>query len=557
MAKYLKLQSIILCLCLILSMFSGISAFAADPLELVSWDADGDFITLDFNQAINTTDSVIELVQDGVDVEFTLEKADANSNVQADGVSTRYTYLLTPVDGMVIDAEYEMTLVDVKSSDGASSVTGDYKMFTVAEIASNDALVNIKAVSYAVANTWGRDGDRLVLDPFTTGSSNMGNWALAGALVGNDTTAEHFLPKSNAIKGSQNWTEKDYTMKVTFKETNLARVSVMFGIARSLDQISNDTNTTTDVTAIRTYDYTNMTGAHDVGLYLVDGLSNRTNNPGRKALFERTKAPDLDYEAGVELKLSSKDDVVRFFVDGKKFMDAAVEVAPGHPFFACHSNNKTSSSANTSVELYDFQVTQCRVVLESSIDKDVVEPADTVTVSIAEALESADIKLLDAEGNEVENCEAALSDDGTQATITFSGLEYRGEYKIAFKSAQVAGGTNVSVRSNTITVVDPPTEIYSFGVDGDVFEGTVDVEAVIANNTQAEDFAFTATVAIYDNDGKMVAVNGSAQVLATGESCTIAVENFVCDTEKTYTAKCFVWDSLLGMNTIFEASIGE
>ncbi len=557
MAKYLKIQSLILCVCLILSMFSGISAFAADPLELVSWDADGDFITLDFNQAINITDSVIELFQDGEAVEFTLEKADTNSYVQADGVSSRYTYLLTPVDGMVIDAEYEMTLVDVKSSDGESSVTDNYKMFTVAEIASNDALVNIKAVSYAVANTWGRDGDRLVIDPFTTGSSNMGNWALAGALVGNDTTDAHYLPKSNAIKGSQNWTEKDYTMKVTFKETNLSRLTVMMGIARSLELISGDTNTTTDVTAIRTYDYANMTGAHDSAFYLVDGLSTRTNNPGLKANFERTKAPNLNYEAGVEFKLSSKDDVVRFFVDGKKFMDAAVEVEPGHPFFACHSNNKTSSSANTTVELYDFQVTQCRVVLESSLDKDVVEPADTVTVSIAEALESADIVLLDAEGNEVENYEATLSGDGSQATISFSDLVYRGEYKIVFKSAKVAGGANVSVRSNTITVVDPPTEIYSFGVDGDAFEGTVNVEAVIANNTQPEDFAFTVTVAIYDNDGKMVAVNGSALVLATGESCTIAVENFVCDPEKTYTAKCFVWDSLLGMNTIYEASIGE
>ena len=78
---------------------------------------------------------------------------------------------------------------------------------------------------------------------------------------------------------------------------------------------------------------------------------------------------------------------------------------------------------------------------------------------------------------------------------------------------------------------------------------------VSEGNTQAEDFTCTATVAIYDENGKMVAVNGEALVLTTGDSETIAVENFVCEDGMTYTAKCFVWDSLLGMNTIFEAVI--
>ena len=54
MAKYLKLQSLILCVCLMLTAFSGISALAAGSLELLSWDADSDFISLDFNQAIDT-----------------------------------------------------------------------------------------------------------------------------------------------------------------------------------------------------------------------------------------------------------------------------------------------------------------------------------------------------------------------------------------------------------------------------------------------------------------------------------------------------------------------
>ena len=68
MAKYLKIQSLILCVCLMLTAFSGISALAADPFALLSYNADLDFITLDFNQAINTETASIILTENDVPI---------------------------------------------------------------------------------------------------------------------------------------------------------------------------------------------------------------------------------------------------------------------------------------------------------------------------------------------------------------------------------------------------------------------------------------------------------------------------------------------------------
>lgn len=558
MAKYLKIQSIILTLCLILTAFSGISALADDPFALVNWDADLDYITLDFNQAVDSENAVITLEADGESVDFTIEDAIFDETAQSRAIC--YSYLLTPEGGLEEGVVYELYIDTIGNGAGTEAITDITKTFAVEVLADDADLVNINPSANTCA-AWSKNEETnsLYVTGYTTPTgSGIQTYSFAGALVGDDKDEEHALPSKDAVSGTGTWTESDYTAKVTFKGDTLTQTTVFFGIARELSGLHNDGDST-DITAIRTYDYTAMSeDSHNSAFYLVNGNGSRqATNEDRLTNVSRGNAPDLDYTAGVEFKLSSKDGLVRAFVNDDKLMEAETTVAAGYPFFAF--NSAVSSAAN--LELYDFRVTRCAEVSGAELDKEVTELEDSVVVTFEEAVadSAADkIALTDAEGNKVEGATVTLSSDNTQATVLFAGLEYRTDYTIELGTLKTEAGSYAYFADLTFCTVEPPTEIYSFEVaGGGEIEGTVTLEAVLANNTQDEDFTFTATIAIYNSRGQMVAVNGGAYTLATGESDTVAIENFVCDSEETYTAKCFVWNSLFGMNKIYEATIGE
>lgn len=569
MTRKLKIQSIILCLCMLVSAFSSLSALAADPFELVSWDADLDFITLDFNQEVDAENAVISLTADGETVtDFAFAKNDISDDAQANSCS-RYTYLLAPEDGLEEGVVYELVIETVENSDGTEAIEDITKTFIVEVIGDDTNFVNIDPYKKANDFDWYKDpvtGHLSIDDYALPGPNKMEGWSHAGALVGDDNDGEHELPNPSAIRGTGTWTEKDYTMKVTFKtDERLGRAGIYFGIGRSLESIFATSNTTTDMTALYLYENKAYPAtAHDVALYLSNG-SSLTGNAVENLV--RGSVPDLDYTEGVELKLSSKDGVVRTFIDGKKAIDAKITVAPGYPFFSIRgiAGDKiaggTTTYTATDFELYDFLVTRCVEASSAELDKEIAEIDDSVVVTfdeaIAEGMDSK-ISLKDSEGNDVEGANAVLSPDGTQATISFTGLDYREEYTVSFDTMKLEAGGFAYFDKLSFMTVEPPKEIYSFEIEGGgEIEGTPVIEAVLANNLQDEPWIFTATIAIYNSKGQMVKVAGGTYTLAIGEADSVIIDDFTCDPEETYTAKCFVWDSFTGMNKQFEAVIGE
>ena len=364
MKKTSKILSLLVALCMAVTMLSGLTVFAADPFELVSYDADADFITLDFNQAIDLENSQFvvkhgdEYLEAGVD--YTIAKADANSSVQADGVSSRYTYKMTLTDDIVLDDEYTVSFWDVKSSDGASTLEQSALVFSVAQLATDADLVDIVPYQWGNSNTWVRDEETggMMIEAFNHGGNNMSYWSVVGARVGNDTTEEHILPNKSLPAGSANWTETDYTVKATIKVSNMLRGTVNFGIASDTQSMHSETATGAKFTGIKTYDYAAMTTtSHDADYYLMANSNYRQDSASRAVYFDRTKAPNYNPEAGFEFKVSSKDGVVRAFMDGAKLMDGEVEVLAGYPFASVYVSSETTDTT-AKVQLYDFQVTQ-------------------------------------------------------------------------------------------------------------------------------------------------------------------------------------------------------
>ena len=469
MAKYLKIQSIILCVCMLVSALSGLSVIAADPLELVSWDADADFITLDFNQAIDLENSAIAIMHGETylaEDEFTLAKADANANVQADGVSSRYTYKVTLDDGIVLEDEYTISFEDVAAAEGSSTLEHRDLTFAVYELADDEDLVDIVPYKWGNSNTWVRDEETggMMVEEWAAGN-NMSYWSVVGARVGNDTTEEHILPNKSLPAGSANWTETDYTVKATIKSSNTTRFTVNFGIASDTQNMHSETATGAKFTGIKTYDYAAMsTTDHEAAYYLMKNSNYRTNAASRAVYFDRTKAPNLNPEAGFEFKVSSKDGVVRAFLDGGKLMDGEVEVLPGYPFL---SMNPSGVTANTKakVQIYDFQVTQCREISGAELDKtENVEVKDTLEVTFENAIDPAtkdDIKIIPEGGDAInsENYTVSLSDGDTVATITFvERLEYETNYTIDFADVKVAANDKIFITNLAFRTKDLPPQ---------------------------------------------------------------------------------------------------
>ena len=363
MKKTSKILSLLVALCMAVTVLSGLTVFAADPFELVSYDADADFVTLDFNQAIDLENSQF-VVKHGDEyltaADYTIAKADANSSVQADGVSSRYTYQLTFTEDIILNDEYTVSFWDVKSADGVSTLAQSALRFSVAELATDADLVDIVPYKWGNSNTWVRDEETggMMIAEFNHTSNNMSYWSVVGARVGEDTTEEHILPNRSLPAGSANWTETDYTVKATIKASNMLRGTVNFGIASDAQNMHGENATGAKFVGIKTYDYTAMTTtSHDAGYYLMANSNNRSDSASRVAYFARTSAPNYNPEAGFEFKVSSKDGVVRAFMNGKKLMDGEVEVLPGYPFVSVYVSSETADT-KSKVQVYDFQVTQ-------------------------------------------------------------------------------------------------------------------------------------------------------------------------------------------------------
>ena len=560
MAKYLKLQSLILCVCLMLTAFSGISAFAADPFALVSWNADSDFITLDFNQAVNTETAVITLTKDGADVPFTFAKNDYHATkIQAAGDNTindaakYFTYFVTPTTGgIAIDEVYTLTVTTITNSDGTEAIAPFTKTFVVKDLGGS--LKNYRTVGVDAGkvtyNTSVPGQVSASLTTFTTSYSESNN-AYIGSQMGKDF--ENSVPMTNGSTTDGLWEETDLTVKLKIKIEGATKENIYFGIADNTNRMGYGPFT-------GTYMYMQRQSVTDPNFYFREDRSTAGSTYTYNAKLDGSNRPTgLDY-SDLDLKISTKDLLAHAYVENKKVSDITLSAdAKGWAFVSIEAITKASGSNALVATVSDLLATRCYEVCTTEIDKtSEVETEDSIAITFGQEVDPAtlsNIKLVDGEGVEAENY-SVTPVSATEALVEFSGLEYRSEYTLVFDGVETFADIEyVAMDSQSFTTVEPPIELASFGIaDGD-FESTVSLEAVIANNTQAEPLSFTATIAIYNSLGQMVKVDGVTASLEAGEDVTVSIADFVCDPEETYTAKCFVWDSFTNMNKIFEGII--
>ena len=560
MAKYLKLQSLILCVCLMLTAFSGISALAADPFALVSWNADSDFITLDFNQDIDVSTADITLTKDGADVPFTFAKNDYAANVQttSDGtastdVAKYFTYFVTPTGGIDLDEVYTLTVNAIENADGTEAITPIEKTFMVKDLSGELTNYRTSGVSAGkVAYDTSVPGQvSATLTTFTTSYSETNN-AFIGTQVGKDF--ENATPMTNASTSNALWEETDYTVKLKIEITGATRENLYFGIADNVNRIGYGNFTGTYMYLQRAANATS-----NANFYFREDRSSSTTYAHNGKLEGGDRPTGMNFE-DLDLKISTKDLLAHAYVENKKMADMTLTAdAKGWVFVSIEAITKATGSNALVATVSDLLVTRCYEVCSTEIDKTAdVEIEDDITITFGQDVDTAtmsNIKLVDGEGVEVENY-SITPVSSTEALVEFTGLDYRSEYTLEFDGVETLADIEyVAMDNQSFTTVVPPIELASFEIaDGD-FDSTVTLEAVIANNTQAEPLSFTATIAIYNSLGQMVKVDGITTSLAEGEDVTVSIEDFVCDPEETYTAKCFVWDSFTSMNKIFEGII--
>ncbi len=347
MKKTSKILSLLVALCMAVTMLSGLTVFAADPFEVVAINADTDFITLDFDQEIAISgDSGFVLKKDGEFVDFTIAKKNHKTTVQTYG-SRFHTYILTPEGGVEAGAEYKLTFWDVKSSDGASTHAQVAYSILVEQLADFADFIPFKQQS--TTNTLVKGEDSFTIDNATVGSYSSSYVGGIAAVIGADREAGNTF--KNAISdpttsdsGAAAWTEKDYTFKVTYTqgpEVKVERLVIGVGQAFGTNFYNNanykfhgfymEKNTTTTPSA----------AASNIEFFKECGGSS-----GILKLTGNQRMSGFNYADGLELKFAIKDGIVHGFADGKKVFDYQLDASPaGFPFLQVHVK-----SANTNAE---------------------------------------------------------------------------------------------------------------------------------------------------------------------------------------------------------------
>ena len=125
-------------------------------------------------------------------------------------------------------------------------------------------------------------------------------------------------------------------------------------------------------------------------------------------------------------------------------------------------------------------------------------------------------------------------------------LEYKAEYTLTLTdSFELLSGEGFAFEGVTFNTIPPAFNMASFEADES------NVSAKLENLRVEEPVSCIATVVIYNENNKMLNIQGGKYTIAKGESVTIATPKV----EGATKAKCFVWDSLLNMETVFDVAL--
>ncbi|MBQ4109996.1 MAG: hypothetical protein IJC74_03840 [Clostridia bacterium] len=316
-----KILSLLLTLCMTLSLMTGITAIAEDTFALVNYDADSDFITLDFNQAVDTASAVISLEKDGKAVEFTFVSADYNQYVQANS-STYYTYLVKPTGGIDLDTEYKLTLAEIKNSDASATISGWSKYFIVKDLGGK--LVDYRPEITSVSRVETPEGSgSYTLSSTTLNSTYSENYvSYLGTCVGEDaalTPVNHMDQTLSTYSVSNPVTEKDYTVKVTYSTQGVTKAHIGLAITDNVKRYF-----TADSAAFQgVYMHVQHQTATSANAYLTQKFSTTKTDYTQSKLDGGNRPTGMDI-TNTQFKLSTKNGVAHAYLDGKKIGDLAL-----------------------------------------------------------------------------------------------------------------------------------------------------------------------------------------------------------------------------------------
>ena len=246
-------------------------------------------------------------------------------------------------------------------------------------------------------------------------------------------------------------------------------------------------------------------------------------------------------EANATFKMVAKDNRNVLFADGIKFADWTSNSYDAKGVFGI-----SFQKDNAVYEIDNVIMTRVVEAVQAEVDKAEYDISDEVIVTLSNAYDTTalDKKLITV--SEVEGFEVAPIDEYSFKLTFTSPLEYKTKYTISIsEDLPAVGMTNYKYGSVSFTTIPPAFDLESFKNDN----GTL--KAVLKNNREADGVSCIATIVMYDADNKMIGINGGVKSIALGEDddVTLAVDS------NAATAKCYIWDSFSGLNTIFEETI--
>jgi len=492
-------------------MMSAAGAYDAGLNVVSDFEADTDGIVIYFDKEVDEDliKNAVELTEAGTIVtDFEVKKV-SYINEYKNNQSKTPAYKIEKSDSFAIDTKYSLKINEWLESKDGSTLDGDFeKIFEIEEILIDDfssdtskwTLVQTNGNSvYHGNNTLSiKDGKLQLL----TGEKNSYNHALLPADYANMFSLEDYT------------VEFDYT---TINDGD-AYQFISFGLT---------TKVLPDINNFNLPRFQVQDGG--VRAYL-------TGN----SKYEYTK----DSSEAANYKFVAKDNRYVLYVNDKKMYDYTTDEldAVGAFGIIVYGNNAEYHFDNFKITKMTESITVKTAKEEYDINEDVViNLGSEIDVSM---LDNSYINVKTGD-TEIRNFELSAVDSNSINIHFTKPLEYKTEYTISISDELPAVGKNSYKYDDAFfTTIPPAFDLESFVNKN----GTV--TAVIKNNREETPVNCIATVVLYDDNNKMIGIEGGKYEVELGKDDEIKI-----DVGDAVSAKCYVWSDFVSMDTLFEETI--
>lgn len=385
MKKLSRSVAIILVICMTILAIGSLGVCAENEFSLVTWDADGDFITLDLSEEADlaTMQDGVLLTESGKNVAFTVEYSRHPSTDEIllnknEKLMDRYSYLIKPVNGISYDRVYTLSVNGVKSKDGQNTLPSFRKIFKVKKVGEGAQLAD---------NQW-KDFTKTTNQSDSTRTSDVmdGIKTEWNSQNGNEVYYQWYGEDKQLDMDS------DYTIKVKYNvnPTDVSSVNLsLIGLVNH-KTVGSPTNATY-AKSVQLAAQLNKNATRKVTL---KNCTTDTNYNIIKGNNTATFYQDIAFNSDIEFKLSMRKGYSRGFLNGKKVADNVYDgSASGFPALLISATNSGSKLSGV-VCANDFIMT--KLIDLSDIDSfDILSwnaDSDFITLEFDEELDLDSLK---------------------------------------------------------------------------------------------------------------------------------------------------------------------